>query len=181
MKAPLRSLAAVLIISTVFILGCMAGNRAATSPHDSLPVEELDVPQMDTSPTDSSGPSATGPGGPGANPPGSSPSYKQASSPAAPPAAELRQKDEISAAALHFAREVPNVKHVKICFSTVYGGWYLLLYIEKGKTISLQQYSWEPRNREWDFVYQLKELPAKQVEFHLKGEVGDEKCFILKK
>ena len=142
-----------------------------------MPLEEPDVPQMDTSLPESSGPSAIIP----PTKPGLSPTFKQASSPAEPPAPELRQKDEINAAALQFAKEVPNVKYVKTCFSTVYGGWYLLLYIAKGKTISLQQYSWDPRTKEWDFVYQLKELPPKQVEFHLKGEVGDEKCFILKK
>lgn len=177
MKAPLRLLAVALFVCAVLVAGCLAGNKAATGPRESMPLQELDVPQMDTSPPDDSELSASAP----TTEPGSSPSFKQASAPAGPPAAELRQKDEINAAALQFAKEVPNVKHIKTCFSTVYGGWYLLLYIEKNKVISLQQYSWEPRTKEWDFVYQLKELPAKQVEFHLKGEVGDEKCFILKK
>jgi hypothetical protein len=94
---------------------------------------------------------------------------------------ELRQKDEVNEAALKFAKEVPDVKHVKTCFSRVYGGWYLLLYIEKGKKISLQQYSWNPKSREWEVVYHIKEVPQNQMEFHLKGEVGDEKCFVLKK
>lgn len=94
---------------------------------------------------------------------------------------ELRQKEEINQAALKFAREIPNVKHIKTCFSKVYGGWYLLLYIESGKKISLQQYSWNEKSKEWDVVYHVKEVPEKQLEHHLKGEVGDEKCFILKK
>ena len=94
---------------------------------------------------------------------------------------ELRQREEINEAALKFAKEVPDVKHIKTCFSRIYGGWYLLLYIEKSKKISLQQYSWNPKSREWEVVYHIKEVPANQLEFHLKGEVGDEKCFVLKK
>jgi len=94
---------------------------------------------------------------------------------------ELRQKEEINQAALRFAREIPNVRHIKTCFSKVYGGWYLLLYIESGKKISLQQYSWNEKSQEWDVVYHVKEVPEKQLEHHLKAEVGDEKCFILKK
>lgn len=94
---------------------------------------------------------------------------------------ELRLKEEVNEAALKFAKEVPDVKHVKTCFSRIYGGWYLLLYIEKGKKISLQQYSWNPKSREWEVVYHIKEVPPNQLEFHLKGEVGDEKCFVLKK
>uniref|UniRef100_A0A7C4EUA5 Lipoprotein n=1 Tax=Desulfomonile tiedjei TaxID=2358 RepID=A0A7C4EUA5_9BACT len=94
---------------------------------------------------------------------------------------ELLQKEEINQAALKFAKEIPNVKYIKTCFSKIYGGWYLLLYVEKGKKISLQQYSWNEKSKEWDVVYQVKEVPASQLEYHLKGEVGDEKCFLLKK
>jgi hypothetical protein len=94
---------------------------------------------------------------------------------------ELRQKEEINQAALKFAKEIPNVKHIKTCFSKIYGGWYLLLYLEAGKKISLQQYSWNDKSKEWDVVYHVKEVPAKQLEHHLKGEVGDERCFVLKK
>jgi len=97
--------------------------------------------------------------------------------------ADLSWKDEVSASALEFAKNIPNVKHAKICFSKLYGGeggWYLLLYVEKAKKIGLQQYSWSPKYKEWEPSFQLKEIPAKQVELHLKGEVQDEKCFILK-
>ncbi len=94
---------------------------------------------------------------------------------------ELLEKEEINQAALKFAKEIPNVKYIKTCFSKIYGGWYLLLYVEKGKKISLQQYSWNGKSKEWDVVYQVKEVPANQLEYHLKGEVGDEKCFLLKK
>jgi hypothetical protein len=97
--------------------------------------------------------------------------------------ADLSWKDEISASALEFAKNIPNVKHTKICFSKLYGGeggWYLLLYVEKAKKMRLEQYSWNPKFKEWEPSFQLKEIPAKDVELHLKGEVQDEKCFILK-
>ena len=98
-------------------------------------------------------------------------------------APDLSWKDEISASALEFTRNVPNVKHAKICFSKLYGGeggWYLILYVEKAKKIGLQQYSWNPKYKEWEPSFQLKEIPQKQVEFHLKGEVQGEKCFVIK-
>ena len=96
---------------------------------------------------------------------------------------DLSWKDEISASALEFAKNIPNVKHAKICFSKLYGGaggWYLILYVEKAKKIGLQQYSWHPKYKEWEPSFQLKEIPPKQVEFHLKGEVEGEKCFVIK-
>lgn len=90
------------------------------------------------------------------------------------------EKGQVSKAALDFAGHMKNVKHVKICYSKLYGGWYLMLYLQKGKKVSLDQYSWNKKSQEWEIVYHLKEIPQKQVEFHLKGEVGDEKCFVLK-
>ncbi len=93
---------------------------------------------------------------------------------------DLSWKDEINASALQFAKHIPNVKHVKTCYSKLYGPWYLILYIEKAKKIRLEQYSWNANTKEWEPSFQLKELPAKQLEYHLKGEVDDEKCFVLK-
>ena len=96
---------------------------------------------------------------------------------------DLSWKDEIEASALEFAKNIPHVKHAKICFSKLYGGeggWYLILYVEKAKKIGLQQFSWNPRYKEWEPSFQLKEIPAKDVEFHLKGEVEGEKCFVIK-
>lgn len=90
------------------------------------------------------------------------------------------EKDQVSQAALDFASHIKNVKHVKICYSKLYGGWYLMTYVSRGKKISLDQYSWNKKSQEWEIVYHLKEVPQKQLEFHLKGEVGDEKCFVLK-
>ncbi len=93
---------------------------------------------------------------------------------------DLIEKDEVNRLALEFAKLIPNVKHVKTCFSKLYGGWYMLLYIQKGKKVALDQYSWSPVTKEWEIIYRLKEIPAKQLEAHVKGEVGDEKCFVLK-
>lgn len=93
---------------------------------------------------------------------------------------DLNEKEEVNRHALEFARQIPNVKHVKTCFSKLYGGWYMLLYIQKGKKVALDQYSWSRAIREWEIVYRLKEIPAKQLEAHVKVEVGDEKCFVLK-
>ncbi|MGO9119654.1 MAG: hypothetical protein ACLQPD_18840 [Desulfomonilaceae bacterium] len=93
---------------------------------------------------------------------------------------DLSWKDEINASALEFGKSIPNVKHVKTCFSKLYGGWYLILYTEKAKKIGLEQYSWNAKSKEWEPSFQLKEIPAKELEYHLKGEVDDEKCFVLK-
>jgi hypothetical protein len=95
-------------------------------------------------------------------------------------AVDPMEKEEVSRAALEFASHMKNVKNVKICYSKLYGGWYLMLYIQKGKKTALDQYSWNGKAREWEIVYHLKEIPKKQVDFHLKGEVGDEKCYVLK-
>ncbi len=93
---------------------------------------------------------------------------------------ELFEKEEINASALEFAKQIPNVKHVKTCFSKMFGGWYLHLYVTKGKKIALQHYSWNPVSKEWDVSMSVKELPIKSLEYHLKGEVGDEQCTVLK-
>ena len=90
------------------------------------------------------------------------------------------EKEQVSRAALDFASHMKNVKHVKVCYSKLYGGWYLMLYVSRGKKTSLDQYSWNRKSQEWEIVFHLKEIPQKQVEFHLKGEVGDEKCFVLR-
>lgn len=93
---------------------------------------------------------------------------------------DLNDKEEVNRHAIDFAKQIPNVKHIKTCFSKIYGGWYMLLYIQKGKKVALDQYSWSPVTKEWEIIYRLKEIPAKQLEAHVKGEVGDEKCFVLK-
>lgn len=91
------------------------------------------------------------------------------------------EKEEVSKAALEFAeKNIPGVKHLKICYSKLYGGWYLLIYSQKGKKISMQHWSWNQKSREWDIVYHRKEVTPQQLEFDLKGEVAGEKCFLLK-
>jgi hypothetical protein len=92
----------------------------------------------------------------------------------------LHQRSEINQAALDFAQHHPHVKHVKTCFSKLYGGWYLILYVARGKNIDLQQFSWNDSSKEWEPVFRQKNLPKEQLDYHVKGEVGDEKCFILK-
>jgi len=158
----------VTVFVAVMVIGCVPGFRAAK-------------PIANEPPTQSSrqSPGATDPLLKPLPPPPDYVTSKAAANAVDTP--ELLQKEEISQAALKFAKEIPNVKYVKTCFSKIYGGWYLLLYIEKGKKISLQQYSWNDKSREWDVVYQVKEVPSGQLEHHLKGEVDDEKCFILKK
>ncbi len=89
-------------------------------------------------------------------------------------------KDEISRSALEFAKNIPNVKHVKTCYSNMYGGWNLFVYVQRGKKISFDQYVWNKEFEQWELSYRKRDLPIKGLEFHLKGEVGDEKCFILK-
>lgn len=93
---------------------------------------------------------------------------------------ELSQREEINQSALDFAKNIAHVRHIKTCFSKLYGGWYLILYIEKGKRMALEQYSWNPKTREWEIVFSQKEVPRDQLQFHVKGEVDDEKCFVLK-
>ncbi|MBM4328312.1 MAG: hypothetical protein FJ118_14255 [Deltaproteobacteria bacterium] len=93
---------------------------------------------------------------------------------------DLRDKDEINESALQFAKNVPGVQHAKTCYSKLYGGWYLLLYVKKGQNISLQQYSWHEKSKEWEIIHQVKNLPKEDVERHLKIEVPSERCFRLK-
>ncbi len=92
----------------------------------------------------------------------------------------MRDKEAVNEAALKFAKNLQGVEHIKTCYSRLYGGWYVFFYLKKGKTVSVQQYSWNPKSQEWEIIYHLKELPPERLEYHLKGEVDDEKCFVLK-
>ena len=185
MKVTPKVLAVTLIFMVPFILGCVPGLQMSKPSGD---VASTGSGETQSSPEAASTVKPTNKG-PGGQVPPSSPQY----TPPSPAVKEgpfegepdLSWKDEINASALDFAdklpvRNVPKIKHVKTCFSKLYGGWYLILYVEEGKKIGLQQYSWNPKNREWEFSYRQKEVPANQVEFHLKGEVEDEKCFVLK-
>jgi hypothetical protein len=119
------------------------------------------------------------------NPPLPIPDYK----PPPPPdddkvtsgAIDLRTREEVNEAALEFAKNFPSVVHIKTCYSRLYGGWYLFLYVKKGKKVTFRQYSWDDGAKEWAVSFHpVKTLDPAGVEAHLKGEVDDERCFILK-
>jgi len=97
------------------------------------------------------------------------------------PVPDSTAKEEINRAALEFAGKLPNVKHVKTCYSNMYSEWNLYLYAQRGKKLSYQQYLWNKQLQQWERepLYK-KDLQANQLEFHVRGEVGDEKCFVLK-
>jgi hypothetical protein len=92
-----------------------------------------------------------------------------------------REKAEVTESALEFAQKnIPGVKHIKVCFSKLYGGWYMLVFTEKGKKASMEHWSWISKTKEWEVITKKKQLTPKEMEFELKGEVAGEKCFFLK-
>lgn len=171
--------AVILALAAAFVLGCVPGIRSVKPAEDTdqAPASSGVEEGAPTAPEQAR--RAEGDRGPAARPP-----YE----PPPPPddtqatlgAIDLRLKDVVNEAALKFAKNVSGVQHVKTCYSKLYGGWYLFLYLKKGKKISLQQYSWNEKTNEWEIIYQLKELSPDRLEYHLKGEVDDEKCFVLK-
>jgi hypothetical protein len=183
-KGPMRSArvlltAVILALAAAFILGCVPGIRSVkqAGETDQAPASsgvEEGAPAAPEQAKKSVGEGA--------------PSQPAPYTPPPPPdaaqgtlgAIDLRLKDEVNEAALNFAKNISGVEHIKTCYSKLYGGWYLFLYLKKGKKISLQQYSWNEKTKEWEIIYQLKELAADRLEYHLKGEVDDEKCFVLK-
>lgn len=172
--------AAVFVSLVLAVSGCVPGLQMA-KPAGEGPAPEAKNGTPATAPTDTERqpdktPDTQTPPPPDNKPPALSEALLEGSP-------DLSWKDEIDASAREFAKNIPNVKHAKICFSKLYGGeggWYLILYVEKAKKIGLQQYSWNPKYKEWEPSFQLKEIPAKDVEFHLKGEVEGEKCFVIK-
>jgi len=181
MDIRLRLLATACLISVILMVGCVPGLQTAkTNTGPNPPADQGKAGQ------------ASAPG----QPPGKPPFDKENLLATAPPpdslgsaartrmpevqAADLVNKEEVSAAALAFAQGVPNAKHVKICYSKVAGGWSLFLYVEKGKKIIEQEYAWNRQNREWEFYAARKNLPANKMDIYLKGELPDEKCFVLK-
>lgn len=183
-KGPMRSArvlltAGILALAAAFVLGCVPGIRSVkpTGETNQAPASSGVEEGAPTAPEQAKTSE-------GEQPPSRPVPYK----PPPPPteaqgtigAIDLRLKDEVNEAALKFAKNIPGVEHIKTCYSKLYGGWYLFLYLKRGKKISLQQYSWNEKTKEWEIIYQLKELPPERLEYHLKGEVDDEKCFILK-
>jgi hypothetical protein len=180
MKAALSLLAVTLILAALLLLGCVPGLQSAKPATQGEPPLAPQGQSEQAEP--SKAPMASDQGADPAAPP-PPPAYL----PPPPPDREkiseavvdLRQKEEVNEAAMRFAKEFPNVKHIKTCFSKLYGGWYLMLYVEKGKKISLEQFSWNGKSKEWEVAGRFQ-VPAKQLDYHLKGEVADEKCFRLK-
>jgi hypothetical protein len=93
---------------------------------------------------------------------------------------DLQDKDEVSRAALVLAQGIKDVKHVKSCYSKASGGWFLLLYVQRGKKTSEQEYSWNKETKEWEIYAHRKDLPTEQLDIYLKSELPDEKCFLLR-
>jgi len=196
MKRLLAVLAVALMLPLAAISGCAPGVKApkpSASAEQAPGAEREDVPKLgpaapgDKRPEDPAVASQSGKLSPEELEkmlPPPPPSYKRDSADAARalPASpkELIEKEEINASALQFAKEIPNVKHIKTCFSKMFGGWYLHLYVTKGKKVALQHYSWNTLSREWDVSMAVKELPLENVERHLRQEVGDEQCTVLK-
>lgn len=85
------------------------------------------------------------------------------------------EKEAIKEAALKFAKEIPNVKHMKTCFSREFGGWYLILYTQKGKKFAVQHFAWNSRTLEFEpsapsrLLLSKKEL-EQQLDVSVKGE-----------
>ncbi len=180
---PYRGLLIIFVsVAVLIVIGCVSALKNAKAPDESTAKENTkastEQPKQDQSGEKPSGEDLkkllTPPPPPQYNPPTGD--QKASAESVVDPA----EKERVGQAALEFASHMKNVKHVKICYSKLYGGWYLMLYVTKGKKISLDQYSWNKKSQEWEIVYHLKEIPQKQIEFHLKGEVGDEKCFVLK-
>ena len=181
---PLKGfLIALSCLSLVALFGCVSALKTAR-PIDDASGKEAEKTSEDKSRTDQAAKKTTdeevkkllAPPPPPQTAATTAGDLKQASEAAIDP----MEKEEVSRAALEFATHIKNVIHVKTCYSKLYGGWYLMLYVQKGKKTALDQYSWNRKTREWEIVYHLKEIPKKQLDFHLKGEVGDEKCFVLK-
>ena len=176
MKWLTHVLAAILMLFAAVILGCVPGTKFAKStpsPDDGTVTATLGKEDSKSSAAEWEKPPPSA-----SEPREKTPATPKRALPASP--REMRNKDEINAAALEFAKGIPDVMHVKTCFSKVFGGWYLHLYLKKGKKISLQHYSWNPVTKEWDVSLAVKEIPVDSLEYHLKSEIGDEKCTTLK-
>lgn len=167
--------------AVILIVGCTAGMKSLVSPTtpDQPPRVAGPAVGQDATASRPTPPSPSGPeersGTPLKYAPPTAPDQKQT-----PPTLDLGEKDEVNQAGLKFAENIAGVKHVKTCYSRLYGGWYLFLYLQKGKQISLQQYSWNRKTKEWEVIYHLKSIDAEKLEHHLKTELDDEKCFVLK-
>lgn len=173
------ALAALAVSATVLIVGCTAGMKSLVSP--SAPDQPSNI---------AAAPGREGPTAPRPVPEGRSGPRPEYAPPQPPdqsqqsPTVNLSEKEELAQAGLKFAGNVPGVKHVKTCYSRLTGLWYLFLYVPKGKRISIQQWAWNTRTKEWEMIPSDRskgdEIEADKLEYHLKSELPDEKCFPLK-
>jgi hypothetical protein len=176
MKAALSFVAVALILSALILLGCVPGLQTVKpTPEGSVApptgqAEGAKAPEPSGQAADKS----TSPPAPTYAPP--PPPDKEKVSEAA---VDLRMKDEVNEAAVKFAKEIPNVKYMRTCYSKWFGGWYLILYRQQKKNFLLQQFQWNDRSKEWEPSYN-KKLTTKEAEAQLKVEVAGEKCFRLK-
>jgi hypothetical protein len=169
----------VVIIAGALVQACLPGIRSVKPAGETARTSPESGPAATGSSVTPKGPEKgkddkSGPSRPEYKPP-PPPQEKTALS-----AVELKDREAVNEAALKFAKHIQGVEHIKTCYSRLYGGWYVFYYIKKGKNISVQQYSWDPKTQEWEIIYHLKELAPERLEYHLKGEVDDEKCFRLK-
>jgi hypothetical protein len=93
---------------------------------------------------------------------------------------DLSGQDEVRRAALNFTQGLKNVKHVRVCYSKAYGGWFLLTYVPGGKKTVQQEYSWNKNTKEWELSGSQRAFPTKDLDSYLKTELPDEKCILLK-
>ena len=89
---------------------------------------------------------------------------------------------EVNQSALEFAKNFPDVRAIRTCYSKLYGGWNLDLFVGKGKKVDKQQFSWNSKTKEWDLTsYEKKQIQFDRLEYYLDTELVDEKCFVLKR
>ena len=100
---------------------------------------------------------------------------------ALPEADGMALRPEVNQAALEFAKNFPDVKAVKTCYFTAYGTWNLDLFVGKGKKIDKQQFAWNNKTKEWEPTAKLPVENPDRLEYLLDTQLGDEKCFVLKR
>ena len=122
MKAALSLLAVTLILAALLLLGCVPGLQSAKAPTQGEPPlgpqgqsEQAEPPKAPMASDQGADPAAPPP--PPAYLPPPPPDREKISE----GVVDLRQKEEVNEAAMRFAKEMPNVKHAKTCYSKSYG------------------------------------------------------------
>jgi hypothetical protein len=112
-------------------------------------------------------------------PPLEKPTYDPPSSPAKG-SSELRGQEEVRDSAMLFLKSIPDLRNAKICYSKMYGQWVLDVFAGKDAKTTKQQFEFDPRTKEFQVSGPQVKIPKDQIDFHLKKEVNDETCFVLK-